>query len=535
MWKFLKSGGDCALLQRGWAISDLEWAKRPYFGFALIAYFALAALGVVLIAMVAMMLELTFGAIRDGEADDINKLLLSLAGLVGAPFVIWRVTIAARANRIAAETAKENSRIAQENLYTTLLTKAVEQLGATREEKVSAKGDDGKMETEIKTVPNAEVRLGAIYALEKLARDYEPLHWPIMEILCAYVRKNCGPSPPEMSEEVRAEYGAYPGNDEQARQFMQRRKTLRAPNVDVQAALTVIGRRGADRRALEQDLRATSANPDAYRLDFTGAALMTARLEGLHFEEALFGGACLEGARLNRAYLEGARLYGAHLEGAVLNEAHLEGARVNRAHLEGARLDGAHLEGAGLYEAHLEGAWLNGAHLEGAGLYEASLEGAWLYKAHLQGARLDEAHLQGARLDEAHLEGASLDAAQLAGASLDGALLDDVMFDGADLSAAKGLSSTRLSAAWGDRATALPPGMKRPTNERWLAAHTNKVPGPNAREARFKAWRARRDYWLGEARKRREADEAALRNPRPEGRGEGVAFVLSKRYPFRPS
>jgi uncharacterized protein YjbI with pentapeptide repeats len=468
MWKFLKSGGDCALLQRGWAISDLEWAKRPYFGFALIAYFALAALGVVLIAMVAMMLGLTFDAIRDGEADDINKLLLGLAGLVGAPFVIWRVTIAARANRIAAETAEENSRIARENLYTTLLTKAVEQLGATREEKVSAKGDDGKMETEIKTVPNTEVRLGAIYALEKLARDYAPLHWPIMEILCAYVRKNCGPPPPEMSDEVRAAYGTRFRNDEHDRLIEQRKMALRAPYVDVQAALTVIGRRGADRRALESDLRTMSANPDAYRLDFTGAALMKARLEGLHFEEALFNSACLEGARVEKAHLEGALLYGAHLEGARLGEAHLECSR----------LDGAHLEGAWLGEAHLEGAWLDRTHLEGA----------WLGAAHLEGALLRAAHL--------------------AGAKLYGALLDDARLDGTDLSVAEGLSLSRLSVAWGDAATALPPGMDRPANERWLAECRHEELFSKARKERLKAWIARRDYWLGE-----------VCNPLPEGEG----------------
>ena len=169
----------------GWRVLDLSYLRNPHDLFAAIVYAALMIGGIAVFAAGLWMLGRTIGAIFDSarSPDDINKLLLGLAGLIGAPFVIWRVTIAARANRIAADTAKENSRIAQENLYTTLLTKAVEQLGATREEKVSAKGDDGKIETEIKTVPNTEVRLGAIYALEKLARDYEPLHWPIMEIL----------------------------------------------------------------------------------------------------------------------------------------------------------------------------------------------------------------------------------------------------------------------------------------------------------------------------------------------------------------
>jgi hypothetical protein len=34
-----------------------------------------------------------------------------------------------------------------------------------------------------------ETRLGGIYALERIAKDSEADHWPIMEILTAYVRK----------------------------------------------------------------------------------------------------------------------------------------------------------------------------------------------------------------------------------------------------------------------------------------------------------------------------------------------------------
>jgi len=119
-------------------------------------------------------------------------------GLLSAPFLVWRTWIADRQRHIG-----------QEELYTGLLVRAVEQLGATREEKKSREISDGegktKVETITETVPNTEVRLGAIYALEKLARDYEPLHWPIMEILCAYVRKNAGPPTP-CSDEVREAY-----------------------------------------------------------------------------------------------------------------------------------------------------------------------------------------------------------------------------------------------------------------------------------------------------------------------------------------
>jgi len=32
------------------------------------------------------------------------------------------------------------------------------------------------------------VRLGGIYALERIANESEQDHWPIMEVLCTYVR-----------------------------------------------------------------------------------------------------------------------------------------------------------------------------------------------------------------------------------------------------------------------------------------------------------------------------------------------------------
>jgi hypothetical protein len=40
------------------------------------------------------------------------------------------------------------------------------------------------------TEPNLEVRIGSIYALERIARDSDRDHIQIMEIVCAYVRKN---------------------------------------------------------------------------------------------------------------------------------------------------------------------------------------------------------------------------------------------------------------------------------------------------------------------------------------------------------
>src|SRR3989441_12904942 len=56
---------------------------------------------------------------------------------------------------------------------------------------------------------NLEVRLGGIYALERLARTSENDYWPIMEILTAFVRerasvtKNQPPKEPPLRSEER--------------------------------------------------------------------------------------------------------------------------------------------------------------------------------------------------------------------------------------------------------------------------------------------------------------------------------------------
>jgi hypothetical protein len=64
--------------------------------------------------------------------------------------------------------------VTEQGHITDRYSKAIELLGA-----VNTKGE-----------PNIEVRLGAIYALERIAFDSPRDHWTIMEVLTAYVRQN---------------------------------------------------------------------------------------------------------------------------------------------------------------------------------------------------------------------------------------------------------------------------------------------------------------------------------------------------------
>lgn len=172
-----------------------------------------------------------------------------------------------------------------------------------------------------------EVRLGRIYALERMAKRSEADYWPIMETLAAYVRRHAIWKRPD------------PRQPEPARPPQPK------PAPDIQAIMTVLGQRPHN-----------CGGHDDKLLDLSGVDLRGTNLAGAHLERAFLIGAHLEGADFTKARLENACAVEAHLEGAYLVGAHLEGANLAKAHLEGADLSWAQVEGTNITEAHLEGA-----------------------------------------------------------------------------------------------------------------------------------------------------------------------------------
>ena len=217
-----------------------------------------------------------------------------------------------------------NLQLTQDKQITEHYTRAVEHLGSDQ----------------------LSMRLGAIYALERISNDSERDYWTIIEILTAYVRErvpikiNKEEAPPPLSE------------------------TPAKLAIDIQAILTVFGRRSQTFGFGEHQV---------LDLSFTDLA----------------------GAILYRSYLERAGLMGTSLQWAYLGEAWLTGALLVGAYLENANLSGAHLRGAMLAGTNLSGANLDGADLQGALLMSANLEGACglTLKQLAQVATLHEAHL----------------------------------------------------------------------------------------------------------------------------------------------
>jgi uncharacterized protein YjbI with pentapeptide repeats len=314
-----------------------------------------------------------------------GRLLTLLAGLFAAGALAF--------TGLNFRLSRRTFELTEQGQVTDRYTKAIEQLGS--------KGLD--------------VRIGGIYALERIARDSAKDQPTVMEVLTAFIREHSRePWPPPDT-----------GDEGQER--------LTRP--DVQAAVTVMGRR---ERGSVRDFR---------RIDLSAANLTRARLTGANLFFADLTRADLTGANLFFAQLAGALLTDANLADANLTRADLTGARLTgadltRADLTGARLTGANLVGANLTRADLTGADLTaGARLIEADLADALLTGRIVTRTDVtevlrRGADLTRAGLAFAHPADAYDADASVATAQLGGADLTGADLTEARLVGARLTGA---------------------------------------------------------------------------------------------------
>jgi hypothetical protein len=147
--------------------------------------------------------------------------------------------------------------------------------------------------------PNVEVRLGGVYALNRISNDWPKDYWPIADVLTAYVRHN-------------------------AKWTLSPRVGEIKPSTEIQAILTVLGRSNPPEGFNEHhklDLR----NTDLRGAEFWDAHLEWTDFWGAHLEEAKLWGAVLLHAKLDRACLAGANLRAAKLQGASLEETDITG------------------------------------------------------------------------------------------------------------------------------------------------------------------------------------------------------------------
>jgi len=197
--------------------------------------------------------------------------LTGIAQLFGGAALIIGLLFTWKNLQITEQNVRSTQLLSQESQLTDRFGRAVDQLGNDR--------------------------LGGIYALERIARDSERDHWPIMEVLTAFVRERSRTN--QQSDNLWPKTGA---------------------TADIQAAVTVLGR------------RSTLGNREKGSLDLHNADLSDLNLEGLNFANALF-----VNARFCRAYLKDANFSGASLKNADFSAALVTGANMLNADLDGVK------------------------------------------------------------------------------------------------------------------------------------------------------------------------------------------------------
>lgn len=196
------------------------------------------------------------------------------------------------------------------------------------------------------------IRLTAIYALERIARETPSDRATIGEILATYLRGR-SPWPPSRPGQYVADADV---------------RTMpaliqRAP--DLQAILEVFGR-GGFTRGMNLDLTGLDLRKAAlFHADLPGVWLAYAHLEYADLRYARLAKADLDHAHLHQAFLGAARLDGADLESADLSRADLRYTSLQGADLRDARLDDVQMLSVNLKRARLprrlNGVWASGA------------------------------------------------------------------------------------------------------------------------------------------------------------------------------
>jgi len=213
--------------------------------------------------------------------NDVRRSWAQFFGIIGGLGILYfwwrRVTAMDRAVEVSYQ-----------GQVTERFTRAIDQLGAI--------DDKGQRKLEI--------RVGGIYALERIARESASDHWPIMEILTTYVRENSPTIPVEGERRLtNAKVGV---------------------SADIQAILTVLGRRIQTYKAGESQ-----------RLDLGHTYLEHANLERAKFR----------GIRLQESDLNYANLLKTDFKDADLSSTYFIGANVKRTNFRDAILSDTYLEG----------------------------------------------------------------------------------------------------------------------------------------------------------------------------------------------
>ncbi len=276
---------------KAWWDKDVlpEWKKatsfkKIYIVFSCIIGFILSILFLALCLQIILTL-LGLSSITEIDSNFALAFLGTVSGGV-ALFTGYIAILRSETNTRQNEIANDQNEITEQGLITDRINKATEGLGKSDK--------DGK--------PVLQVRIGALYALERIAQDSLRDHIRIMKIVCSYIRVS--------------------------KHLANGRAKAQAVSEDIRAALIIIGQRGEwteDQEHLKEEDKQT------YKLDLRHCNLNNASLANANLSNALLIDATLETSVLSGAILHNADLLGTNLTKARLNNADFKDAYMGKA------------------------------------------------------------------------------------------------------------------------------------------------------------------------------------------------------------
>ena len=227
----------------------------------------------------------------------IPVLIAALAGLIALPVTLIRLHYTRR------QTLTE-----EEGLITDRINAAVLGLGAEKSVKVTEEGQVFE-----RTEPNIEVRIGAILALERIAKKNLDVHIQIMDLLIEYLQNNCAWHPNGLPQS---------GNN-----FPD--QTAKLPRADILLALRVLGTKSPEQTALEVS--------NKHRMSLRNCDFSACNLRGLSFIGAIF---------YNCNFLK-ADAYDTNFKGARFVSCNFDFINISMSDLTGAQLEDMNWNHAG--------------------------------------------------------------------------------------------------------------------------------------------------------------------------------------------
>lgn len=423
-----------------------ESVAAPFVVIGILLLASLFGLGVFLITRLVL-------RVVDGSTDTVpaaSAALTAIAAVFGAVFITWRTVVA----HWQARASQQQVAIARESHYTTLFAKAVEQLGGTREVQIREIDKTTNPPTTYsypETQPNLEVRLGAIYALERIARDSARDKKAIFEVLCAYARnpENSGRLPP---------IGDVPTKDEE---FYRWRAGLPSIRVDMQACIYILG------SDLFADLDVNIF--DLSRANFQCATLSNNNLTAANLESTNLDATILDNTVINQATLDRS-----HIRAATTTNSSIENSSFDHSDISFMHSSETSFVGSGGHKARLSQMMLSKCDLSYCYFTDSTFSSVTLTDGKcswisLKKSRLDASRFRNTNAQYANFRGTTIVdtvffRTDLRGSDFAGSRLYKVGFFGCDLTGATGITPDLLADTYGDAGTVLPAGIPFPNH-----------------------------------------------------------------------